>query len=208
MFSAVIAPTPENLLHLPSKSYESTSPISTTCHTQQIENLKCGKLWRNTSHSICMFRRCHGKEEGGKKGAEQAMKWHLCGCSPVFVCVVLKGERAALVWARTFVAALTSRGQCESYQFILSSSHPKTTAESFKIRCRLIPPPLLFPFSSLFSCNFYSRHRRSRETFWVWLHAISLLVSSLWNIFLQFFFIFFSPCVPVSPTLLSLCDWT
>lgn len=65
-----------------------------------LKNLKCGKLWRNTSHSICMFRRCHGEEERGrkKKGTEQRNKMTFVWVQPrVCLCCFKRRESCACV---------------------------------------------------------------------------------------------------------------
>lgn len=229
---AVMAPTPKNLLHLPSNPYESTSPISTPCHTQQIENLKCGKLWRNTSHSICMFRRCHGKEEREKKGAEQRNKMTFVWVQPrVCLCCFKRRESCACVGQN-----ICSGGNIQRAVRVLPV-HPVII--SSQDHSRELQDPLPFdlffffftPFSSFFlvlsspATSTAVTHAAERhlefgcmQNVHIKLHKLlpffsppSLSLSLFWCRLCEISFspiFFFSPCVPVSPTLLSLCDWT
>lgn len=138
------------------------------------------------------------------------MKWHPCGCVHVFVCVV---KERVLMWARTFVAAVTSRGQCESLQFLQSSfpPHDETTAESTNTDIWFL---VVFPVSIIL-CPRYSN---SKPT-----HGREMLSLSAWEneqirprkrsfpprvVFAKSLFVCF--CVPTSPTLLfpPSCDWT
>lgn len=106
---------------------------------------ECAKVSGNANHSVCKFRRCHGENKGGREARGEKKKHgatqqdDICvGAAPcLFVFSQSKAARPAC--ARTLVAAVTSRGQRRSRQFILSSSRLQSH-RCFK-QIFLLPPP-------------------------------------------------------------------
>lgn len=109
----------------------------------------------------------HARVKAEKHKEVTALWVHTC------VCVVKRGKRA-LMWARTFAAVVTSRGQRESLQFLLSSSSPMTRpqqrAQTNTAIWFLVASSSSF-FSSFCFCNFSSCRTHHGEMLKVRVHA-------------------------------------